>query len=310
MRIDVVIPNFNGSSLIKNNLPKVIEAHRDYEGKIILVDDGSSAQDKESLREIVSETNLKKIILLEHAHNQGFASAINTGVRNATAEYVVLLNSDVVPYKDYLESLVKRMGTSDSIFAIGCLDESYENEKIVKRGRGLGKWQKGMLIHSRGEIDSTDTFWVSGGSCILRRGIFNTIGGMDPIYNPFYWEDIDLSYRAQKAGYKIEFDNNSVVKHFHDLGAIKTGFSKSQITSRSYRNQFIFIWKNITSSKLLTSHIINLPINIYGALRRRDKPFFEGFFLAVLKLPAIIKKRKLQERHNKVSDLVLIKEIS
>lgn len=310
MKIDFIIPNYNGSNLIEKNLPKVILAHKDFDGRIIIVDDGSQEDDKQKLRNIIKKTNSKKLTLVEHTKNKGFSSAINTGVNESSAEFVVLLNSDVVPTENFLGVLIEKMEKDDLLFGLGCLDESVEKGKVVRRGRGLGFWRKGMLLHKRGEVGEDDTFWISGGSCILRREIFIKLRGMDELFNPFYWEDIDLSYRARKAGFRIGFCKESIVRHYHDEGAIKKGFSNSKITKIAYRNQFIFVWKNITSRHLLSNHFLTLPINVINAIKGGDSAFIYGLFLAVLKLPAIIKKRKIQKDSNKVEDVKLLSQIS
>lgn len=310
MKVDIVIPNFNGSHLLAQNLPKVLASFEDYEGGIIIVDDGSSKPEVLDLERFLEKLNSKKITLHKHDKNKGFSSAVNTGVSISDADIVVLLNSDVVPQKNFLESPLKKFEDDSNLFAVGCMDESVEGEKIVKRGRGLGYWKRGMLHHKKGEVGKSDTFWVSGGSSFYRRKIYLQLGGMDEIYNPFYWEDIDLSYRAQKAGYKILFDNASSVSHYHEEGAIKSSFSEEKVNKIAYRNQFIFIWKNITSPRLLASHFIFLPIYILSAFIRFDFIFLQGFFLAMLMLPAIIERRQKLRKYNNVSDTEIIKSIS
>lgn len=309
MNIDIIIPNFNGSNLIEKNLPKVIEAAHRTEGKIIIVDDGSNKIDRENLEEVIGKIGSKKVKLIVHPKNKGFASAVNTGVRASNAEFIVLLNSDVTPKSDFLVS-PSRYFSEEKLAAVGCLDISFEQGKKVNRGRGIAYWKKGMLYHEKGDEEKTDTFWVSGGSSIIRRDVFMLVGGMDEIYNPFYWEDIDLSYKIQKAGYSIVFDANSIVEHHHDEGAIKSNFSENRITSIAYRNQFIFIWKNITDKKLLMNHILRLPVHITAAALRFDVNFIKGLFLAALKLPAIMYKRKKQKKFYKISDAEIIKYIS
>lgn len=310
MSVDVIIPNYNGSNLIEKNLPKVIESHSGYKGKIIIVDDGSNIFDKQRLREFVENLNDKKVELVEHVSNKGFASAINTGVWKSTADFVVLLNSDVVPYPNFLRPLIERMKTNDLMFGVGACDKSFESGKFVRRGRGVGYWKGGMVHHAKGDINKKDTFWISGGSCIIRRELFKYLGGMDEIYNPFYWEDIDLSFRARKSGYLIEFCSDSIVEHYHAEGAIKKGFEKKNITTIAYRNQFIFVWKNITSLHLILNHIINIPLMLLKAVKGGEYPMIMGLFLALVKLPAIMKIRKRQGKLFKISDVFLLQNIS
>ena len=76
---------------------------------------------------------------------------------------------------------------------------------------------------------------------------------MDPLFNPFYWEDIDLSYRAVKAGYALKFEKKSIVHHYHEKGKILTFFSGSLI-QELLRNQFVFIWKNMSDIDIIRSH--------------------------------------------------------
>lgn len=311
MSIDIVIPNYNGSELIEKNLEYVLRSLEGFKGKVIIVDDGSSKSEFENVKRVVIGMNTAnhKIELLRHIKNKGFASTVNTGVAFSDAEFVALLNSDVIPQKNFLQSPIKKLMEDTSLFGVGCMDESEENGKIVLRGRGTGTWSRGFLFHGRGEVDKTDTLWISGGSSVVRRALFEKLGGFDPLYNPFYWEDIDLSYRAQKSGYKVLFDSHSIVRHFHEMGAIKKTYKPSRVNEISYRNQFIFVWKNITNYALITNHLLYLPVHVANALKSGDTALLKGLFLALTKLPAIIKKRKKQKKLYTVSDVEVITKI-
>lgn len=304
MKIDIIIPNYNGSHLIRKNIGNVLSAIKSYSSEIIIVDDGSNKEDRESLKIFVKELNEKKkpVRLILHKVNKGFSSAVNTGVKNSKSDLVVLLNSDVSPTNDFIKSPIGKFIKFRDLFSVGCLDISHEGKKLVKRGSGYAKWKRGMVQHGEGNISYEKTFWTSGGSSFFRREIYMKLNGMDEIYNPFYWEDIDLSYRAQKSGYKVIFDRNSKVHHLHEEGAIRTNFKKKRITTIAYRNQFIFIWKNITDINLFLSHIFFLPLNIALAMKGGDMELLKGFFLATLKLPAIISKRFSQKKYYKLSD--------
>ena len=119
--------------------------------------------------------------------------------------------------------------------------------------------------------------------------MWNTLGGMDTLYNPFYWEDIDLSYRALKSGYEILFEPESLVVHEHEKGAIKSKYTAFQVKTIAYRNQFIFVWGNATDFYLRFMHFLWLPNYLLRALLREDWAFFIGFYNALVLLPKIIK---------------------
>ncbi|HVT01010.1 MAG TPA: glycosyltransferase family 2 protein [Patescibacteria group bacterium] len=306
MKIDVVIPNYNGAELIRKNLPRVIAGLSEYLGKIIVVDDCSDMLDYETLKNTIEEYG-SKITLLRNDKNLGFSSTVNIGVKTASTTYVVLLNSDVSPSKNFLKKPIEDLAQNSNLFGVGFMDESIEGEKTVKRGRGIASWNRGFLIHRRGEVDKSDTFWISGGSSIVNREKFTKLKGFDSIYNPFYWEDIDLSYRARKAGFDLMFESESVVEHRHEEGAIKKHYSKFRVNSIAFRNQFIFVWKNISNSGLIVSHIVWLPYHIVKAILRADLAFFWGFFLALLKIPNILKKRAQQNKQNKIGDQEILR---
>jgi GT2 family glycosyltransferase len=292
--VSVLIPNYNGRDLLKKNLPKVFASSAMYGGgkvEVIVCDDCSADGSLDALREIEKQMALKypniQFRIFKNEKNLGFALSVNRGVAAATGDVLVLLNTDVFPKNDFLDPLIKHFD-NHQVFAVGCLDESLENDKIILRGRGIGSWGRGFLVHARGEIDRTNTLWVNGGSGAFRKDIWKKLGGFDGLYSPFYWEDIDLSYRALKSGYEIVFESKSVVVHEHERGAIKSAYSDFRVRTIAYRNQFIFVWKNATDLNLRFSHFFWLPYHFIKALVRGDVNFFAGFFLAVLRLPQVI----------------------
>jgi len=289
MNISVVIPNYNGKNLIAKNISRILEILESYKtGKteVIVIDDASTDESVLIINNLkLKYSNLK---LIKNEKNLGFSSTVNKGVRQASGDVVILLNTDVTPEKDFLDPLLDHF-KDENVFAVGCLDKSIEGDKTVLRGRGLGEWKRGFLVHRRGEVDKADTLWVSGGSAVFRKSIWDKLGGLNELYNPFYYEDIDLSYRALKSGYKVLFEPKSVVVHEHEKGAIKTKYSQKQIKRIAYRNQFIFVWTNITDLSFRALHFIWLPYHFIKAITALDLEFFFGFFQAFILLPKVIK---------------------
>ncbi len=292
--LSVIIPNWNGRELLEKNLPSVLAAVGATE--VIVVDDASTDDSVYFLKE-----KYPKVRVIEKKINEGFASTVNVGVTAATSDIVVLLNTDVRPEKGFLTPLVKHFEDPD-VFAVGCLDQSHEHGKVELRGRGEAAWKKGFFIHKRGDTDKNTTAWVNGGSGAFRKSYWKNLGGMDTLFNPFYWEDIDLSYRALKAGYSLIFEPKSVVDHFHEEGKIKSVYAPSHVKSIAYRNQFIFIWKNATDIDILITHIFWLPIRLFQAVVKGDSAMIKGFIGAGSRLLFIVGKRIQMSGMIKVSD--------
>lgn len=294
MKISVIIPNYNGEDILKNNFPKLFDvvSSSGFDSEIIISDDSSSDSSTEIVKKFIDKYkgHKTKIKLLTASVNKGFSSNVNRAVRESSGEILILLNTDVVPGSDFLEPLINHF-EDESVFAVGCMDESIEGEKTVLRGRGEGSWIRGFLVHSAAPIEGVSTLWVSGGSGAFRKSIWEKLGGMDPLYNPFYWEDIDLSYRAIKSGYKILFENKSIVRHEHEKGIIKKSYNKKKVLETAYRNQFIFAWKNSDSDNLV-SNVFWLPYHLVKALFSGDKSLIIGFLKALGLLPKIINSRK------------------
>ena len=294
MSISIVIPNWNGVYLMGKHLQNVLRASKGAE--IIVSDDMSTDGSVEYLKR-----NFPTVIVVERKVREGFAANVNAGVARATGEIVILLNTDVEPEQQYIAPLVAHFDDPE-VFAVGCLEKSKEGSATILRGRGIARWEKGYYIHARGEVNKISTAWVSGGSGAFRRSMWNKLGGMDTLYNPFYWEDIDLSYRARKAGWKTLFEVKSIVHHYHEEGKIKREYTTTDVKRIVYRNQFIFIWKNVTNFHILLAHICWTPVRITQTLFKGDCLMIQGFFLALWKLPDVFTHRTIQRRLYKMHD--------
>src|SRR3989344_1337875 len=287
MNVSVIIPNYNGLELLHRNLPYVMTAYRNRINRIlevIVVDDMSK---DESVRFLKS--NYPEIKLIRHKKNRGFSAAVNTGVRGSKGNYIVLLNSDVKPSVDFLRNAIPHF-ENEKVFAVSFAEENFSWAK--------GFFKNGFVGHEPGKyINKThETFWVNGGSGIFRRDYWVMLGGMDEkLLSPFYWEDIDLCYRAQKRGLKLFWEPKARVIHKHETTISK--FPKKYVERVRERNHLLFIWKNLTSPNLFRKHI-------RGLLERTFKHpgYLRIVIAALLRLSSVKKARKKEKKETTVSD--------
>ncbi|HUD44322.1 MAG TPA: glycosyltransferase family 2 protein [Patescibacteria group bacterium] len=298
MFISVVIPTYNGENHLQKNLPQVIAAltqdnQKDIE--LILTDDHSTDSTVDILKKIQKNSPIP-VTILENAQNGGFSINVNRGVRAAKGDIVILLGSDVLPGKNFIQPLLAHFN-DEKVFAVGCANKSDQDKGTnILRGRGIGKWEKGFLFHFYGELINDNTLWVDCGSGAFRKSIWDKIGGLEELYRPFYWEDIDISYRAQKMGYTVKIEKKSVVIHEHEKGSIKK-LTSSLITQTAYRNQFFFVWLNITDRNLLINHLFYIPYHLLSALKNRNWLLIKGFIKALSQLGKVrIARKKITPR--------------
>jgi O-antigen biosynthesis protein len=291
--ISVVIPNYKINPL-KKHLPSIIKACPNTQ--IIVVDDASPDNAASYFKK-----NFPKVKVIKNKKNQRFAENCNIGFRAATGEIVVLLNSDVAPFKNFLNPLASHFD-DDKVFSVGCLEVEIHNGKKVFTGKNSCRFKRGFLIHSGGKITNTkkvsNNCWTSGGSMAVDRKKYLELGGMDTLYKPAYWEDIDLSYQARKRGYKVLFDPRSKVNHNHETTNL-TVFGKRNMEITSMRNQILFVYKNIRGKQLL-EHFLWLPYHLIFTTYRTKGVFLIALWralIAYINTLLVIKRRK-NEKNN------------
>ncbi len=280
--ITVVIPAYKKTKMLVENLRHNLSYLTLKKCEVIVVNDDPS----ESIRKDLQPFNLT---LLENKKNLGFGGAVTVGVKKAKGQYIMLLNSDVILHNDSYKNALVHFKKNKKLFAVSFLQKEKNNEKI---GKNRLYWKMGFIQHGKAlDLSFGLTGWAEGGACMIRKGLYQKLGGFDEIYSPFYWEDIDLSYRAWKSGYTILFDPTVEVTHHHE-STIGTYFTPLHVRKIAYRNQFFFVWKNITSSLLLISHVLLVLPNIVLHFFQGDFLFLKSFFLALKKLPTVIQARK------------------
>lgn len=294
-----VIPNYNGRQLLSTNLPKIIEALP--KAQIIVVDDASTDDSVSYIRK-----NFPGVLVVEQDKNTRFAAACNAGVKRASGEIILLLNSDVVPQKDFLLPLLRHF-TDPRMFAVGCREIDKQNRS---QGKAYGTFSRGFLVHGRSKTQTSGpTLWVFGGSGAFRKSMWTEMGGMDPLFAPAYEEDRDLSYRALKRGYKIWFEADSVVYHQHEsTNSIELGNKVMRISS--YKNLLLFTWKNITHLPYLLKHLLWLPYHLIFTSIRSRGDFLVGFYHAIKLLLLAIKFRSKERKYIRESDEKILQNLS
>jgi GT2 family glycosyltransferase len=285
--VSVVIPNYNGAHLLRKNLPSVIAAMAEPANaiaEIVVVDDKSLDNSVEVIRK-----EFPAIRLFCHTKRRGVSAGMNTGVRAARGNLIALINTDVSVSKDFLVHVLPHFD-NPKIFAVSLKEKDYS--------WASAKFDDGFISFGRGKSQNVarNTFWVSGGSGVFRRNLWVKLGGMDEkMYSPYYHEDVDLSYRAQKRGFMVIWEPRAVVIHEHESTVRNENPKKKSLIQQ--RNQLLFIWKNVTSTRMFRKHLKGLSAYVL-----RHPGYVRVLLIALRKFPLVLKARKREKKEAKISD--------
>lgn len=307
--ISIVIPSYNGKHLLERFLPSVIKACETYEGEteMIVVDDGSVDGTKEFVMKSFPDVKVIRI-----RNNKGFASACNRGAYESKYNLLILLNNDVEVSRDFIEWLPHHFGNKDIFGVRMTIRKTMGGKFLTQESIRTGlEFRYGFLnvpiIELRGNENSI-TSTVSGGACILDKEKFLALGGFDIMFNPYYWEDVDLSIRALKRGWKIIYEPKSLAIHHgsQTIGKINKRF----VRKISERNRYFLVWKNIEWRLILIHHIPFVPILMLIKLLKCDFAGICGSLMALIELPKILKIRKEEKYFWRVRDETLFKKFA
>ncbi|MCI0627760.1 MAG: glycosyltransferase family 2 protein [Acidobacteria bacterium] len=306
-RASIIVLNWEGQGLLEEFLPSVIEAvrHDGRDHEILVVDNGSRDGSVEFLK-----THFPSVRVIALGCNRRFTGGNNAGVAAAKNDIVVFLNNDMQVDRDFLKPLLDGF-QDDAVFAVSC--QVFFQDKTRRReetGNTRARWALGFIEPYHGEVpekgmagqEYLPIFWGGGGSCAFDRNKFLAIGGLDPLYDPFYLEDTDLSYQAWKRGWKSLLAVDSVVIHKH-RGTNKQKFGDNFVDNTIRKNQYLFIWKNITSFPWTLSHVLFLPVIQAGFLLQTSWQFEAKAFLRALRqFPEALLKRYRRRNEYAVED--------
>lgn len=299
--ISIVILNYNGKELLKKYLPSVLDACKHYsfeKTELIIVDDASSDGTVSYLK-----SNFPFIKVVKHQIKKGFSASANLGIFSARNRIVALLNNDVEVSDDFFGFLPRHFEDKD-LFAVrpGLKNNPEDGINDLENPRIGGRFRFGIFDVPSEAKEKTDlAFFAGGGAVAFDREKFMKLGGFDRLFSPFYFEDVDLSYRAWKRGWKVVYEPRSLAYH-QGGGTIPRFYTRWSINIIGERNKYFLIWKNITDRKLLLQHFIFIPIRLVTFVIRGKFSSLVGFLYALRHLKELFKKRKLEKQFAKVKD--------
>ena len=304
--ITLIITNWNGSKLLRECLPTVLEAvrfdrHHCYE--VLFIDDCSTDNSLGILADEFPEVRTEQT-----PQNLGFQEANNYAVKLAESKIVMPMNNDIKLDPKALHYLAKHFDNKD-IFAVSGKIFAFDQTTFLYGNRG-GYFQKGHFhLYEKPPEDDSQTLFACGGAFMVNRQKYLDLGGFDSMYHPLYYEEIDLSYRALKRGWKVHYEPQSIA--YHKVQATITRQEKlRRISLISARNNYLFIWKNILDRSMTLTFLFYIPLFLLRDLFRLKSRFWIAFYMALKRLPRALKGRSIEQSDVLYSDREILSRIN
>ena len=303
--VSVVIPNWNGREYIRRCLECVLnQTYRPIE--VIVVDNGST----DGSAELVGE--YPDVVLIRSPRNRGFAWAMNRGIERSRGEYVLSLNNDVFLSEDFVELLV---GAAESAPDIGSAVG-----RTLKHGTGE-LMHTGAYLRRRVSLTNVPdperggfVFGAGGAAVLYRREMLEDVKLVGEFFDESFfsfWEDLDLSWRAQLYGWRCVYVPEAVAYHVGSAslgGRMRFRDKPPYFQRHIVKNRYLTMTKNLSLGLILAllPCLVAAELASWGymvlAMPRRLPWLVGGVVDYFAELPRALRRRKVVQARRRVSD--------
>ena len=302
----IIVLNWNGADDTLNCVESLQQ--QTLRPEIIIVDNNSSDDSVERFEDHIKSQKKDAPILIKNSQNLGFAGGINTGLiyaKEHNFEYIGVLNPDAIADKKWCRAIVDELSTHlDCGIATGIMQRR-DGKTLDTTGDFYTTWGLPGPRNRDEPVKNApskpgEVFGATGGGAIYRAAIFDDIDMFDEDFF-MYYEDVDLSFRAQLAGWKVRFTPEAIAYH-------KVGASSKKVPGLAVYNTFknlplVFI-KNVPRQLFWYIGIrffITYWLIFASAVRRGNGwPAFKGMLASIIRKPAAYHKRWSIQKNRKV----------
>jgi len=289
MKLSVIIVNYNVKHFLEQCLHSLRKASTDLSMETFVVDNSSVDGSKKMVEEKFPDVNL-----IPNKENIGFSKANNQAISQAAGEYILLLNPDTIVEQNTLRDIVDFMDNHPEAGGLGVKMVDGKGNFLPESKRGLPTPEVAfykifglsrLFPHSKrfsryhlGHLDENETHEVEvlAGACmLLRKSVLNEVGVLDETFF-MYGEDIDLSYRILKAGYKNYYFPKARIIHYKGESTKKGSLNYVFVF---YQAMVIFARKHFSKKKAsVFSFFINMAVYFRAFLAILSRFWSKGLF--------------------------------
>jgi len=242
--VSILIPAYNQFDYTYLCIKSIIEHSGDVSYEIILADDCSNDLTQEV------DAIIKGLVTVVNPHNLRFLWNCNNAAHVTRGEYILFLNNDTQVQDNWLAPLVKLIESDKSIGMVGS-KLVYPDGRLQEAGGILWKDGSAWNYGNRSDPDAPEynyvkeADYISGASIMIRRRLWEEIGGFDERFVPAYCEDSDLAFEVRRRGYKVMYQPQSVVVHFEGVSNGTNTTQGQKAYQMANQSKFFEKWESV-----------------------------------------------------------------
>lgn len=295
MSVSLIIPSHNNLRHLKNVYESIIK--HAPQSEIILLDDGSTDGTWEWISELAESHQHREVKVYQSNKRVGHTILYDKGIQMATNDIVGILHADMIIGPNYVENLVKHLKPRTVVCATRIEPPLHPEgrEKIIKDfGMDFDTLNVDAFETYCGQIQEEQKDNITNGMFapwILYKKDFEEIGGHDPIFAPFPYEDSDLFQRWILNGYELIQSRDSLVYHLTCRGhrwtdEIRKDSDDFKLFEKRARKNYLRKWgswvKNDAYQHPIISPVYHKTLVLRGTVTSNLIEFFEPFFDEVI----------------------------
>jgi len=290
--ISAVVPALADLALLEANLPPLLRELDGVGGELVLVDDTGTGVLAGWASETFAGLAADRLRVVSRSGNGGFGPALLDGARIARGELLLAMNPDVRVRPGFLEPLIQAIQDPET-FAVSPRVLLNGDEATPESHNALRLEDGRLRVVPRESASSTGPDpipFAIGGAFLVRRGEFLSGGGFDPLFAPFYWEDVDLCLCAWRRGRRVEEVPSSVVEHHH-RGTIGSAVPEDLVLAAIEKNRHLLLWKHLDEGEVARDHLTSLWRDALDASMAGRREELVWLALALQELPRAMDSR-------------------
>ena len=268
-KVSIIFPTYNGWQDTKACLESI--RHLKYPKQkieVIVVDNNSSDPTCPNIAQYYPSVKV-----YQNLTNKGFAKAVNLGAKEATGQYLLITNNDVVFDRNYLTVLVNYLVNHPAVGAVGGKIYLMNHPQAVAFAGAKFNFMNGMISGGKTPDRTSRTDWVSGCNLLVKKELFTKLHGFDEKYF-FYFEDLDFCLRAKKLGLKIIY--YPPAKMWHKEGLSIDRLPSTTKSAYYYEGKTRLLFKHASfwqrSCSLIFQFMIGLPYHFLVLKHNHYRP--------------------------------------